>query len=551
MAFVPGNAWAKARVQDCLATDARRDQSCGAAMSERTRILVVDDNATNLELLARLLRGKGYEVSEAGSGAQCLELVRRQAFDLVLMDVVMPDLGGVEVCQRLKADPTQADMFVVLISSQEVSPENKAAGLDCGADEYIVRPVPARELLARMNALVRIQQARKELRLARAELEIRVTERTAQLTRANEDLRQEIVERKRAEHELRQKENQLQSAHQLAQLGSWRWEIATGEVVWSDETYRIFGLEPGKFMPGYEAFFNMVFPEDRERVQRAVQQSLDSHEPYSADYRLRRPDGSTRFIHGHGEVVLDTAGRVVVMQGVNQDITDRKLAEEALRDLPRRIIEAQENERRRVARELHDGVNQILSSVRFRIQAVESHLLDTDRGLVRDVTKAKGLLERALQEVRRISENLRPSELDELGLAAAINGTCGEFKERTGIAMEVHCLRVPKNLSAELKLTVYRMVQEALNNIEKHADARHVVVRLASDRGWLRLSITDDGTGFKPRTERERKGRNGGFGLLNMRERAMLSGGTFDLQSKPGDGTTISFRAPVSAAHKS
>ena len=283
----------------------------------------------------------------------------------------------------------------------------------------------------------------------------------------------------------------------------------------------------------------------------AVQHSLESGDPYSAEYRIRRPDGSLRFIHSQGEVIRDAAGRVIGMQGIHQDITARKQTEDTLRELPRRIIEAQENERRRVARELHDGVNQILSTVRFRLQAIESRLEEDDRELRRDATKAKALLERALNEVRRISENLRPSELDELGLVAALQGACEEFQERTGVATELRCARLPKKLPAELNLTLYRTVQESLNNIEKHAEARRVTVRLGREDGLLILAITDDGAGIEPRSEQSRRSKNGGFGLVSLRERAAFAGGTLDIQTAPQQGTTITVRLPIPATKES
>lgn len=223
---------------------------------------------------------------------------------------------------------------------------------------------------------------------------------------------------------------------------------------------------------------------------------------------------------------------------VTRDITDRKQAENMLKALPRRIIEAQEAERRRVARELHDGVSQLLASARYRLHALNEGLPAARCPLAQGAQEA---VERASREVRRISHGLRPSELDDLGLAAALRALMTDFENRTGLAATLHCARLDPRLPADREEACYRIVQEALTNIERHAQARRVTLKLTLSRTVVRLVIRDDGRGLG------RDKRTAGLGLVHMRERAELMGGTCHIGPAPGGGTEIIARLPLPA----
>jgi two-component system NarL family sensor kinase len=232
---------------------------------------------------------------------------------------------------------------------------------------------------------------------------------------------------------------------------------------------------------------------------------------------------------------------------IARDITRRKQAEDQLRSLHRLIVEALETERRRVARDLHDSVNQVLSSVKFRLESVEERLQSRDETAWREALKAQYLLDKAIQEIIRISRNLRPSELDDLGLAPAIRSLCREFAERTGLHITSALDEVPAHCPKEIELALYRIVQEALNNIDKHARARHVALRVTSDGPLLRTSIRDDGVGFDLAALPLRKTGPGGMGLIDMKERATYVGGTCAVTSAPGQGTDILVTLPLQA----
>ena len=237
-----------------------------------------------------------------------------------------------------------------------------------------------------------------------------------------------------------------------------------------------------------------------------------------------------------------------IMNALRKKAAEREKAavEAKLREFPRLILQAQETERRRVARELHDSVNQLLSSVKFRIQSVEARIPQEDDGALHDeVERTRVLLDKAMLEVRRISRNLRPSELDDLGLVPALRSLCAEFGERTGIAVELACPDQSEKLPAEVELNAYRIAQEALTNVEKHAGAQHVTVELACDNVRLRLRLRDDGCGFDRNAPAPVASKNGGMGLMDIEERVRLVGGTCVVKSVPAAGTEVAIELPL------
>jgi signal transduction histidine kinase len=217
-----------------------------------------------------------------------------------------------------------------------------------------------------------------------------------------------------------------------------------------------------------------------------------------------------------------------------------------LRQLPGRIIEAQEAERQRVARELHDSVNQVIASAKMRLRKVEAcvALNPAARELF---ARCDELLVQALEENRRIAHDLRPTDLDELGLADACRNFCRQFQARTSLVVKTRFAQSTQRCPPATELNLFRIVQEALNNVEKHARARTIRVQIAFQRRGLMLRIQDDGRGFDPAASKAAKRRGEGIGLTNMRERAAILGGTCEVVSVPNQGTTITVRAPCQA----
>ncbi|MBI3828604.1 MAG: PAS domain S-box protein [Planctomycetes bacterium] len=234
-------------------------------------------------------------------------------------------------------------------------------------------------------------------------------------------------------------------------------------------------------------------------------------------------------------------------QAMCEDISERKRAEAYVHALSQRVLTVQEDERRRVARELHDGVNQLLSAAKFHLLRMGGGGKKGAQGRS-EPREVQDLLEQAIQEVRRIAQNLRPAVLDDLGLLAAVRSTCDEMSRRTGIEVAFECARLPKKLSHDLEMAIFRIVQEALANAEKHSGARHVLVKIGRTGQRFDLSVKDDGRGFEPRSVKVvRKGSEPGLGLEHMAERARLAGGTLEIRSARSSGTEVLARLPNTA----
>lgn len=234
-----------------------------------------------------------------------------------------------------------------------------------------------------------------------------------------------------------------------------------------------------------------------------------------------------------------------------RDVSEEIQQQHALRRLSWRTMEDHEADRRRVARDLHDGVGQWLTAARFRLHAAESCLAAVGRrsrgplaAARHELAAAKNVVASALGEVRRISHHLRPGELDDLGFAAALRGLCRETARRTGLRVVLRQSRLSRRPSRMVEDTLYRIVQEGLTNVERHARARNVWITLGQRRGQIRLAIRDDGRGFSLRRMRS----STGMGLANMQERAALGGGSFVRRSVPGQGAEIFVHLPFDSA---
>ncbi len=228
------------------------------------------------------------------------------------------------------------------------------------------------------------------------------------------------------------------------------------------------------------------------------------------------------------------------------DMTEAQRTEETLRGLYHRLMTAQETERGRVALELRDNITQLLCAVQVRSQVLAASLPRRQKEARGEVEKLSGMLGQAAVEVDRISRDLRPSALEDLGLIPVLRGTSTEFVDRTGVPLKLTCAGLADRLPADIELALYRILQEALRNVHQHACARHVAVRLTQRGAVIQLVIKDDGVGFDlVRPPAGRRGKRG-FGLLNMRERVACVGGALSLKTAPGKGTTVQAQVPIS-----
>ena len=255
-------------------------------------------------------------------------------------------------------------------------------------------------------------------------------------------------------------------------------------------------------------------------------------------------DGSHMPVHISIRPLARDASKRVILCMVVTDMTEARRTEQRLRALTHRVVQAQEAERRRVALELHDNITQFLCAALVRLQTL-AHTIPSRAGPWKaEAIKLREMLGETVEEVQRISRNLRPSILDELGLIAVLRATSTEFAERTGVRLKLACVQLTARLSADTELTLYRILQEALRNVEQHARAHHVTVGLRPKGALLQLMVKDDGIGFDPdHPPGTRKGK-ASLGLLSMRERAASVDGTLEVLSAPGQGTSLQAQVP-------
>jgi len=364
----------------------------------------------------------------------------------------------------------------------------------------------------------------------------------------------DIEERKRAEETLQFSQTQLAEAQRLAHVGSFDWNLRSNAVTWSDELYRIFGLQPGEVNVAGDAI-SLIHPEDRDLVFSTVMSSVKSKEPYSFYYRILRADGDERIVFSRGHIVSDEDSEPIRVFGATQDVTELKQAEEQLkitseqlRALSARLQSAREEEATRIARELHDELGAALTSLKWDLEAADETISESgDQSQLQELRKKiesmMTLTDTTINTVRRISSELRPIALDDLGLTEAIEWQARQFQERTGIIVECECALENLGLSREHSTATFRIFQEALTNILRHAQATTVHIQMKEEDGEIILTISDNGRGIK---EDEQSGQRT-LGLLGMRERAHLIGGTIEITGSDGKGTLVTVRIPISA----
>jgi PAS domain S-box-containing protein len=371
----------------------------------------------------------------------------------------------------------------------------------------------------------------------------------------------DITERKRAEEKLSESESQLAEAQRLAHIGSWTWDLRTGAITWSDELYRILGMQPqdahnggvAASLPAMLDLMEFLYPEDRELAMRIIENAFKTGEPYRVDYRIRRRGGEARIVHAIGSVVSDELGTPIRMFGATQDVTARKRAEEELkatseqlRALSTRLQAAKEEEATRIAREIHDELGGALTVLKWDLEEVGDRLAEPADSLElaslrKKIAAMTALIETTVDTVRRLASELRPMALDELGLVAAIEWQALQFEGRTGIVVGYECSLEKVDFNSEQAIAVFRVLQEAMTNVLRHAQATKVTITVKEEGGEFSLAIKDNGKGI---TESEKSDAHS-LGLLGMRERAHLIGATIDVTGMPGKGTLVALRVPI------
>jgi PAS domain S-box-containing protein len=400
------------------------------------------------------------------------------------------------------------------------------------------------KLQQRIHALESELEKYQKLEQALKERDKILTEQTLALKEAQVRLEQEVRKRKENEENLLHIQYVQELAQKISHLGSWEIDLETGQLQCSDEFFRICGMEPQSRKIDFEFTQNIIHPEDQAAAKSAVKAALIENKPYRVEKRIIRPDGTIRHILSQGEVIL--MEQKVPKRGIGAflDITELRKAEEALRqsheelrDLAAHQDKLKEEERKRIARELHDELGGLLTG----IKAYLSILVREDRKDSEQATEllleTSGIADMAMRAVQRIVNDLRPSVLDQFGVWAAIRWYVERIVQRNGLACicEIDETAEALLLDVEHSTLLFRICQEALTNVIKHSQASVVTIRAFCESEILTIEIEDNGKGFDAG---HLKGRTS-WGISGMHERALQFKGKLSIQSAAGAGTVV------------
>jgi len=343
---------------------------------------------------------------------------------------------------------------------------------------------------------------------------------------------------KAKEYELTENIKQLRLSAGAADVGVWMRTL-DGDLIWaSDKWYELFGLEPGTDVP-LAKLLEIVDPMSRNRVETVVNNSRKLGDEFEVEYRLLLRDGAVKWIRGSGRVDLSSEGNLI-LRGAVVDITKLKVAQETAHALSRKLMNAQEKERARLARELHDDLSQSLALLSIQLHSIASSDGDKET-FASQLGNITFQIERLSSDVHRISHQLHPAKLEQLGLVSALRGFCREIGAAHEIKIDFHDENVPPTLANDVSLCLYRVAQESLQNVVKHSGASNVTVDLGTSDGNLRLSIADNGAGFDTGQEDNRDG----IGLISMKERLRVVDGRVKIDSTVGSGTKVVVTIPI------
>jgi len=363
---------------------------------------------------------------------------------------------------------------------------------------------------------------------------------------------EDVTDRVRAEEALRKTERLLVDAEKLGHTGSWEQDLVSGEILNTESNRRLFFGDDRSKGNRFEDYFDAMHPDDRARVmasREALQAGTGSGD---IEYRVVWPDGSVHWIFGRATIVRDDAGRPLRAYGTNADVTERKSAAQELerraqqlQALSARLLQSQDEERRRIARELHDTTAQNLGALRLDLSALKRSAAASDPEAREMIEESIALTERAIAEVRTLSYLLHPPMIEHGGLLPSLRWYAQGFQERSGIAVTLQLPDALGRLPIETETTVFRIVQEALANVQRHSGSAVATIRIETEPGTLKLEVRDEGRGVPPALRGDGKMiAAAGVGITSMRERARELGGTMNVQSDDR-GTAIEIRLPI------
>jgi PAS domain S-box-containing protein len=527
------------------------DGETAMSTKDRVNILMVDDQPAKLLSYQAILGELDENLIKASSAREALDCLLKTDVAVVLMDVSMPEMDGFELAEMIRDHPRFHRTAIIFISAVHLTDLDRLKGYERGAVDYISVPVVPELLRAKVSIFAELHRKEQELRRLNRELEERVAERTQEIEKKAEALTA-------LNAQLNRQNEQLNAILQTAPDIIFSSQGDGSRDYLSERFFEYTGATNEEAM-GFE-WMHYVHPEDREEIKNYWAQCVERGETYEAEYRIRGSGGQYRWFRARAIPIRGENGKAVRWYGTCSDIHDSKLLEdsirqnsvtlekvvhertEALRQLSTRLMRLQDEERRRIARELHDSLGQELAAAKMMVDGILQR--STVQSKDQAAKDASAAIDRALQQMRTLSHLLHPPLLDEVGLASALRWYLDGVTKRSGIetTLEIQPSPFPR-LMPQVETAIFRIVQEALTNVYRHSQATHSSVTLSRDPQGIRLEIRDNGKGLNEGTIRFRPG-SIGVGIGGMLQRVEEFGGELRL-GDANPGTLVEVILPV------
>jgi len=476
-------------------------------------LLVVEDNPGDVMLLKEYLSLSDipvHSIIEAGSVKEVADVLANRKVDLAFLDLSLPDSEGIysfiSLNNRLPHTP-----IIVLTGLADLNVALEALSL--GAQDYVMKNDFNEKLLYKSV--------------------------------------QYSIERKKMMEKLRESNERYEIVARATNDLIWDWDLETGNIYNNPNGLRnLFGFDDHEIQT-MDQWFQRIHPQDLRIVKKTLDnvRKPGSASTFAVEYRFCRKDGSYAHVFDRGYVMRDAEGKAIRMIGAAQDITVRKQSEkelqllnDQLRGLTAHLQNIREEEQTRIAREIHDELGQQITGLKMDVAWLRRKLTANAEpvALQNKLNTMNTLLDDTVQTIRKISSELRPSILDDIGLVAALEWHSQEFEKRFHVPVEFQNNAGELQVAPAVATGLFRMYQESLTNVARHAEAKKVTTSLELTGNLVTLTIVDDGKGFLIEP-----GKKQTLGMLGMKERALMIGARLDIHSSPGRGTTVTIMAPI------
>ncbi|MGZ3158030.1 MAG: response regulator [Burkholderiaceae bacterium] len=489
----------------------------------RISVLIVEDDMVD-RLACRRAFSRDAEhdfvLIEAETGQQGLELARDQSPDCILLDYRLPDLTGLEFLDQLGKESGVISIPVMMLTGGD-SAAVAAEAMRRGARDYLGKDVD-RQYLTLLPAA--INRMLREQRLLNDKRQVEAKFRT-------------LVE-------------QVQAIIYIVDLGK------SHTLDYISPQIRVLGFSQEEWLAQPDLHVRQIHPDDRVLAMQMIEASRTTGKPLRHEYRMLTRDGNVIWFRDEAKLIKDEAGKMLCMQGLLVDITYNKLAEDALRasqEELRKLAAHQESikeeERKRIAQEIHDELGGLLTGIKAYISVSIERAAQAGREPEPLLVDAAGLAKDAIETVRKVITDLRPSVLDQLGIWAALEWYVDQIEMRSGLVCDctIDAAAATTELDTERSMMVFRIVQEALTNVVRHAQASSVTIHAERSKDLLLVKIHDNGKGI----DTDRLLNRESWGILGMMERTRHFGGNLKITGEPGQGTLLVLQMPVEDADDS